>query len=269
MSGEITLRDKAERLQKLLDDRMIQIAKSLPANTMTPEYFSRVVLTLCQKNTGLMDCNPASLIGAVMQSAQLGLSPDSVLGEAYFLPFKGIVTFVPGYRGLIKLAYQSEQIAKISARVVRKGDDFTFSYGLKEKLEHVPKAPLTEPLTHVYATGKIKGGEVNFLVMTREEVEAVRARSPSARSGRSSPWQSDYDAMAMKTALRRLCKTLPTSVSPRFQKALALDEQAEHGLKQNLSDPFLAPGERDTDTDDVDEQALADAALEAESKQKE
>jgi recombinational DNA repair protein RecT len=72
--------------------------------------------------------------------------------------------------------------------------------------------------------------------------------------------------MAMKTVLRRLCKTLPSSVSPRFQKALALDEQAEHGLKQNLSEPFLLPNETDTSQDEIDEQALADAAREAENK---
>lgn len=264
MSGEITLRDKSERLQKQLDQRMIEIAKALPAETMTPQHFARTVVTLCGKNPALLDCNLPSLIGAIMQSAQLGLSPDPVLGEAWMVPFKGVVTFIPGYKGLIKLAYQSEQIAKISARVVRNGDDFSFCYGLKEKLEHVPKATLTAPLTHVYATAKIKGGETNFIVMTREEVEAIKARSPAARYGKS-PWTTDYDAMAMKTVLRRLCKTLPSSVSPRFQRALALDEQAEHGLKQNLADPFLLPNETDTERE-IDEQELANAALEAEKQ---
>ena len=46
MSGEITLRDKSERLQKQLDQRMIEIAKALPAETMTPQHFARKVVTL-------------------------------------------------------------------------------------------------------------------------------------------------------------------------------------------------------------------------------
>ena len=261
----LTVKDRGAELQKVLDARMVQIAKALPPGTMTPDHFARVVLTLCGKNNRLMECSPASLIGSVMQSAQLGLSPDPVLGEAWFVPFKGVVTFIPGYKGLIKLAYQSEQVAKIGAHVVRDGDAFDYEYGLKEKLSHRPKSSPTAPMTHAYATMKIKGGDTLFLVMTREEIDAVRKRSPAVRSGKSTPWDTDYEAMAMKTVLRRLCKLGPASVAPRMQRALALDELAEHGLKQHLSDPFLAAGEKDEE-DQFDEQALADAAREAEQE---
>lgn len=264
----LTTKDRGAELQKILDARMVQIAKALPPGTMTPDHFARVVLTLCGKNPRLMECNGASLIGAVMQSAQLGLSPDPVLGEAWFVPFKGVVTFIPGYKGLIKLAYQSEQVAKLAARVVREGDEFDFEYGLREKLAHRPKSAPTDTMTHVYATMKIKGGDVNFLVMTRDEVEAVRKRSPAVRAGKSTPWDTDYEAMAMKTALRRLCKLGPSSVSPRLQQALALDELAEHGLRQNLAEPFLPVGEKAPDAEwtEDDEKALADGARAAETQ---
>ena len=147
----LTLKDRGAELQKILDARMVQIAKALPPGTMTPDHFARVVLTLCGKNPRLMECNGASLIGAVMQSAQLGLSPDPVLGEAWFVPFKGVVTFIPGYKGLIKLAYQSEQVAKVSAHVVRDGDAFDYEYGLREKLSHRPANDPDRPMTHAYA----------------------------------------------------------------------------------------------------------------------
>ncbi len=307
MANELTLVDKVDRLKEFLDKRMEQLAKALPANTMEPHHFARVVVTLCQRNLNLLECDKASLLGAVMQSAQLGLSPDPVLGEAWFVPFKGIVQFIPGYKGLVKLAWQSGQVSKIAARVVRAGDLFEYEYGLKEKLIHKPTAPLTAELSHVYAVVKIKGGDVNFTVMTRQEVDAIKARSPAARKG-GSPWHTDYDAMAMKTVLRRQCKTMPTSVAPRLQRALALDEQAENGLKQHLSKEF-ADGNEEKESDESgedfgaldeggsgesgeasqgtrvvtqsprqrgdrgvpgklsdDEQALADAAREAESK---
>ncbi len=267
----LTIKDKVGSLQAMLDARMVQIAKALPANTMEPAHFARVVVTLCAKNPRLMDCNMASLLGAVMQSAQLGLSPDPVLGEAWFVPFKGVVTFIPGYKGLIKLAYQSEQVAKVAAHVVREGDAFDYEYGLREKLSHRPQSSPTAALTHAYATMKIKGGDTNFLVMTREEIEAVRKRSPAVRAGKSTPWDTDYEAMAQKSVLRRLCKIGPASVAPRLQRALALDEQAEHGLRQNLADPFLATGEKAPDAEwtDEDEKALGEAARAAENKQTE
>lgn len=265
----LTTKDRGAELQKILDARMVQIAKALPPGTMTPDHFARVVLTLCGKNPRLMECNGASLIGAVMQSAQLGLSPDPVLGEAWFVPFKGVVTFIPGYKGLIKLAYQSEQVAKVSAHVVRDGDAFDFEYGLREKLSHRPANDPARPMTHVYATMKIKGGDTNFLVMSKQEVDDVRKRSPAVRAGKSTPWDTDYEAMAMKTALRRLCKLGPASVAPRLQQAVALDELAEHGLRQNLADPFLPVGEKAPDAEwtEDDEKALAEQARAAENNQ--
>lgn len=267
----LTTKDRVTDLQRMLDARMVQIAKALPANTMEPTHFARVVVTLCAKNPRLMECNTASLLGAVMQSAQLGLSPDPVLGEAWFVPFKGVVTFIPGYKGLIKLAYQSEQIAKVASHVVREGDAFDYEYGLREKLSHKPNSSPVAAMTHAYATMKIKGGDVNFLVMTRDEIDAVRKRSPAVRAGKSTPWDTDFEAMAQKTVLRRLCKIGPASVAPRLQRALALDEQAEHGLRQNLADPFLAVGEKSPDAEwtDEDEKALSEAAKAAETKTEE
>ncbi len=248
MSNELTLVDRIDRLKEFLDKRMGQLAKALPANTMEPHHFARVVVTLCQRNLNLLECDKASLLGSVMQSAQLGLSPDPVLGEAWFVPFKGIVQFIPGYKGLVKLAWQSGQVSKIAARIVRQGDVFEYEYGLKEKLIHKPTAPLTAAMTHVYAVVKIKGGDVNFTVMTREEVDAIKARSPASRKP-GTPWHTDYDAMAMKTVLRRQCKTIPTSVSPRLQRALALDELAENGLKQHMGTEFK-DGNEEKETDE-------------------
>jgi len=268
MSNAITIKDKSLNLQRLLDERMVVIAKSLPANTMTPDYFARVVLTLCAKTPKLYDCTPASLLGAVMQCAQLGLVPDPVLGEAWFVPFKGVVTFIPGYKGLIKLAYQSGQVGKFAAHVVREGDAFEYEYGLRDRLKHTPKASITANITHAYAIMKIKGGDANFLVLTREEIEAIRKRSPAVRAGASTPWDSDYAAMAQKSALRRVTKLGPSSVHPQLQRALQLDEQAENGLRQGLSDlvPGIGPKEEPETEEEAAERALADAALEAENK---
>lgn len=241
--GLMTLKSKNEALEKHLQLRMVEIAKALPSDTMKPEHFARTVLTLCGKNPKLLDCvtthaGLASLLGSVMQAAQLGLAPDPVLGEAWFVPFKGVVQFIPGYKGLTKLAWQSGQVAKISARIVRDGDKFELEYGLREKLKHVPAGDASKPMTHVYATLLTHGSrDPLFVCLTRAEVDAIKARSPAVRARVSTPWDSDYEAMALKSAIRRVCKLAPMStVNQNLQHALALDEQAEHGLKQNLGE---------------------------------
>ncbi len=62
----------------------------------------------------------------------------------------------------------------------------------------------------------------------QKEVDAIRARS---RAGKSGPWVSDYEEMARKTVVRRLCKYLPMSVdkAAKFSAALELDDAANSG----------------------------------------
>jgi len=253
MSTAITIKDQVAGVEKLLDARMQQIAKALPEGTMTAHHFARTVLTLCARNPELLKCNPGSLLGSVMQAAQLGLTPDPVLGEAWFVPFKGVVQFIPGYKGLIKLAWQSDRVAKVSARVVREGDSFSLEYGLSESLVHIPRSPPDAPLTHAYAVVHTKDSPLPmFVCLSLAEIKAVQARSPSARSGHS-PWKTDFEAMAMKSALRRVCKLVPSSTTDqRLQRATVLDEQAEHGLKQHLSDLIGEDTERDAAMDEME-----------------
>ncbi len=234
MSGNISVVDKVNGLRAALEKRMETIARTLPAQFMTAPRFAQIVTTLCAQNPALLDCKPASLIGAVLQCAALGLSPEQSMGQGYFLPFKQVVTFVPGYKGLAALAWRSEQIASLSMQVVREGDIFDYEYGTSPFVRHKPKADLSAPVIYAYAAAKPIGGEVMFEVLTTEQVKSVQARSPSARSGRS-PWTTDWDAMAKKTAFRRLSKLLPLSTerAQPLAKALDLDERAELGLKQH------------------------------------
>jgi recombination protein RecT len=74
---------------------------------------------------------------------------------------------------------------------------------------------------------RFRTGGHHFEVMSRDEIEAVRRRSPAGKSG---PWVDHWDEMARKTLVRRLAKYLPLSV----QKAAALEEQAELGRYSNV-----------------------------------
>ena len=64
-----------------------QIAKALPS-VMTPERFTRIALTAVSNNPQLAHCTPMSFLGAMMQAAQLGLEPNTPLGQAYLIPYR-------------------------------------------------------------------------------------------------------------------------------------------------------------------------------------
>ena len=87
-----------------------EIRKALPA-VLTPERFTRMALSAINNTPALADCTPMSFIAALMNAAQLGLEPNTPLGQAYLIPYKnkGVweCQFQLGYKGLIDLAANS------------------------------------------------------------------------------------------------------------------------------------------------------------------
>jgi len=63
-----------------------EIARALPS-VMTPERFTRMVLSAISVTPKLAECTPQSFLGAMMSAAQLGVEPNTALGQAYILPY--------------------------------------------------------------------------------------------------------------------------------------------------------------------------------------
>lgn len=240
----VTVDRRVGELRDIFDRAKTQIALALPKH-LTPERMLRVALTACQKTPRLMDCDPKSVIGAVVQASQLGLEPDGILGGAYLVPYWNKKTgsyecqLIPGYRGLMDLARRSGEISSIYAEPVYEHDRFSIEYGLKRDLQHTPADGERGEFRGVYAVAVLRDGVgMQWVYMPKGEVEAIRSRSQSANNG---PWVTDYVEMAKKTAIRRLCKTLPRSVEYRdhnaaatLERASRLDETAERGLPQDI-----------------------------------
>lgn len=268
-NGEVvTFKQRVGGLKKLLDQMRPQLAVALPRH-IKAERIARVVLTTVQKTPQLAECTRESLVLCVLAAAQLGLEPDGLLGHAYLVPFKNTkkggrleCQLIPGYKGLLKLARNSGEIASIEAAVVRVGDDFKFARGtdsfLKHRAAEPPMVELPDPrvgdgkatalqpdpnwrpgiITHAYAVAKLKDGTKQFEVMAVWEINQIRDDSQGYQSAvrykKDSPWISHYPEMAKKTVLRRLCKMLPASIE--LQKAVAADEAHDAGLGDSLAD---------------------------------
>lgn len=212
-----------------------QMALAMPRH-MTADRLMRIALTEVRKVPALGKCNVQSFMGAIMQCAQLGIEPGAALGHAYLLPFgngkasDGLANcqLIIGYRGMIDLARRSGQIVSLNARSVHANDTFNYAYGLDETLEHVPAPGDRGDLTHVYAVAKLKGGGIQFEVMSKADVLKVKA---SSKAGNNGPWVSHFDEMAKKTVIRRLFKYLPVSIE--MTQAVVLDEKADAGIDQD------------------------------------
>lgn len=197
-------------VQQVLSDQFKkQLALAVPKH-LNADRMARIAATEVRKNKALLNTEPTSFLGSVMQAAQLGLEPGSALGQAYLVPYGNQCQLIIGYKGMIDLARRSGQVLSLNAYAVREGDDFSFQLGLKPDIHHVPSLEadrINKPITYVYAVATLKGGGYQFEVMSRAEVEAVKAKAKSKNI-----WTNYFEEMAKKTVIRRLFKYLPVSI---------------------------------------------------------
>lgn len=212
-------------IKDLINRSKDQISARLPKH-LTADRIMKVALTAINKTPKLLECSRESLLMSIMQAAEMGLEPGGLLGEGYLVPYGTQCQFIPGYRGLISLARRSGQIVSIEAHVVFQKDEFECGFGLDPFLKHTPAWEEVDPgpLRFVYAVAKLKDGGVQFEVMSRAQIEGIRAKS---KAGRSGPWVDHFDEMARKTVIRRLFKYLPVSVE--LAQALEIQASAETG----------------------------------------
>lgn len=212
------------------------IAAVLPKH-VTPDRLMKTALGAIRSTPALQGCTTESLFGALVQSAALGLEPNTVLGHAYLVPFwnkkKGRqdVQLIIGYRGLIDLARRSGQIVSIAAHVVHERDEFAVELGTDSRIVHRPNMVDDRgAAVAFYAVAQLKDGGVAFEVMSLRDVKAVAAATQS--KGESGPWRDHFLEMGRKTVIRRLSKYLPLSIE--LATAVALDERTEIPAGQGL-----------------------------------
>lgn len=230
---------KAEKktMQAYIKAMAPAIQKALPS-VITPERFTRMVLSALSATPKLAECSPQSFLAAMMTAAQLGVEPNTALGQAYLLPYRNHgqmeCQFQLGYKGLIDLAYRSGEVSVIQAHTVYENDVFEYELGMDPKLRHVPaKADRGEAVAY-YAMFKTKDGGYGFEVMSVDDVQRHAQRYSKSYGSGSSPWRSNFDEMAKKTVLKRALKYAP--LKSDFVRGVAQDET----IKAELSDEMYA-----------------------------
>ena len=189
-------------------------------------------------NPYLIECaaqHPDDLVNALKNVALTGSTLNPVLKQGYLVPFKGKISFMPSYMGLVDVLNRSGLVRKIEAHPVFDGDEFSVTYGTAEQLIHKPNPWGTRDKDHLkgcYYYIELADGTTMWDTMSAAEIEDVRRRSPSVTKGKASPWDTDYIEMAKKTLIRRAFKAVPkTGLSDDKLKtitaAVDYDEQVE------------------------------------------
>lgn len=248
-------------IETLIRKSVSELGNAVP-KCMSAERLVRIALTTLRLTPKLAECSSESFLGALFQSAQLGLEPN-VEGQAYLIPYKNKkkidgqwvekmeCQFQIGYKGYIELFYRHGAANSIDMHTVYENDIFEFCYGTNPFLKHCPVfKDRGKPIAY-YAIATLKNGSSVFKVMNHEEcMEHGKTHSKcyitkaydeekhkyidvEPHFDKNSPWAKDPKAMCKKTVLIQLAKILPKSVE--LQKALAMDGTTKTKV---LSDMF-------------------------------
>lgn len=228
---------KDTSLKGLIKAMEPEIKKALPS-VITPERFTRMVFTALSSTPKLQQCTPQSFLGAMMQAAQLGLEPNTPVGQAYLIPYKnkGIqeCQFQLGYKGLIDLAYRSGEIKDIQAHEVYENDVFEYEFGLEPKLKHIPATHDRGEIIMYYAVFHMVNGGYGFEVMSKEDIINHAKKTSQSYDSSYSPWAKYFDEMSKKTVIKKCLKYAP--IKTDFVRALSSDETIKSTITEHMAD---------------------------------
>lgn len=207
----------------------IEQMKLVMSKEMSPERMIRIAVNAASRNPTLAKCTPQSVGLALMNASQFELEPNG--RDAHLVPYWNSKTgvyeavYMPDYKGLIKLAYRTGDVATFDAKAVYEHDLFDFQYGSDQFLKHKPAIQNRGELLCAWAMCKLKDdGGVTFVVMDKDSILKRKAASQSGRKD-SGPWKDWEEEMWAKTAVKALSKLLP--LGEKFERAVDYDNVVE------------------------------------------
>ena len=233
---------KSMKIEDMIKAMSPEIKNALP-DVITPERFTRMALSTLNNNVKLRECAPVTFLAAMMNAAQLGLEPNTPLGQAYLIPYRNHgqmeCQFQIGYKGLIDLVYRNPNIQTVQAQCVYENDTFEYELGLEPKLVHKPALTDRGSLILVYALWKAENGGYGFEVMSKADIDAHARRYSQSYNSSSSPWKSNFEEMAKKTVIKKCLKYAP--LRSDILRAVSTDETIKSSISVDMSE--VAPDE--------------------------
>jgi recombination protein RecT len=254
----------------LMDDKVKGAIGAVAGKIMTPDRFLRLAINAVKKTPRLLECDPQTVLGSFMASAALGLEPNTVLQQAFLIPYAkrgkldngqwGTIgyecQFQIGYRGFVTLAHRSPHVLTLEAEAIHSGDHFKHMKGSKSFLEYEKALKERGELIGAFAFSKLADNAEAATVLTLDDIHKIRDRSETYQSllrgvdkgGQDwekkkaaekladTPWVLWEDDMAAKSAIKKHAKQLPLNPGEAMTAAVALDADRDDGRTIDMAD---------------------------------
>lgn len=216
-----------QAVKQQLDVYRPVIGKLLAGTGITEETFVAQIANACRATPALWQCEPATILGAALRAAQLGLAPNDVRNLCWIIPYKNQAQFQIGYGGVLELARRAVPGLKFDGRAVHPNDEFDVDFGKAEPLKHRPAVVCGKDrggdAYAWYVRAVYPDGDVQIHVLDREGVEHHRKFS---KQPNGEMWSKSYDAAALKSVVLDMKRWLPSSA--QLVAAFAADDRVIH-----------------------------------------
>ena len=209
------------------------VAQRIQESVKDSKHFLSTLSEMVMGTYMLQKCTPESIVKAAVIAADIGLSINPAIAQAYVVPYGNEAKFSVGYKGLIQLAQSTGMYSTINATPVYQDEitnfnpltsEFSFKDGFNLEGERFTGGT---PVGY-YAHFELKNGFKSAVFMTKKQIEDFalqysKAYQSDKKSGKSnSPWSTNFDAMAIKTVLRQLIDKYGPK-NHRLETAMASD----------------------------------------------
>lgn len=249
MQGQVAQEQQIVKTSEKKESLLVQFTKSTLSsfgsawNESDKKYAINLVQHLYTKakdNHALMtaiEADNMSFLGCISKAITLKL-PIVAHDMFYLIPYNNYkdgvksttINFQMSYQGYLELAWRAG-LKQVCVQEVYECDEFICEYGTNPRLVHIPnfkERNANKKIIYFYASVKSEYTEPIFEVMSIDEIKSYANKYSKTFNSDSSPWKSDFNAMAKKTILKRALKYLPKTED--LSKYLSHESEVERDL---------------------------------------
>ena len=237
-----------------LSNEIDRVQDALPPD-FNKARFIQNCLTVLNEKPELQKYGANQLKAGLVKGAYLGL--DFYSQECYLVPFGNTLTFMPGYKGDMKLAkkYSIRPIKDIYAKLVREGDEFEEVIERGEQTINFKPKPFNDGnIIGAFAVVLYKDGGMEYDSMSLTDLENTRNQS---KAKNSPAWKNFTGQMYKKTVLHRLCNTIELDMDAR-QRELYMSGMEIETDERKLAHREITENEN-SEPFEVDEGSVVDS----------
>ena len=218
---------------------VVKQAISLAGLLDSPQYRSRFDEMLGKKAPGFISSilslqnvnaqlrmiaqkNPKSIVTAAAIAATLDLPINPNLGFAHIVPYGDAAQFQMGWKGFVQLAVRTNLYKTINATEVYEGELISFDR-LKGEFVIDDTKRVSDKIVGYVAYFRLTSGYEKTLYMTADQVRKHAQKYSKSFNRAGTPWQVNFDAMALKTVVKLLLSKWGI-LSIEMQKAVQYDQ---------------------------------------------